>query len=158
MRTFLLLVLGLPTLMPPGMCVCQLVPCRSGETQGLPALETALVTAPPDTKRCCCPGRRLKAESGDTTLADAPKSAPSPAKSPPHSPRPTEHAPNCPALTGGSLVTAVLPVVALDLAFADVGIYTSLPTAREVRAVLSDRLSSYGTSPPVYLAHCSLVI
>lgn len=155
MRIFLLLVLGLPMLMPPGMCVCQFAPCVGAESNSTPAFEPRSASEPTEGKRCCC-DRRLKAERDEASRPDDPK--PAPGRLPLHDNQPADHGPNCPVVTGGSLVTAVLPVVALHLAFADVGIYTSLPTARAVRAVLSDRLSSYGTSPPVYLAHCSLVI
>ena len=90
LRHLLALVVGLPMLMPPGMCACQFVPCRDASTE---YQETSSDTVAVAAERCKCSTHRNAVE---LTSSDEPVAKSSPS----HVPH--DHAPGCPAKLGAT--------------------------------------------------------
>lgn len=155
MRSLFLLVAGLPMLMPPGMCVCQFVPCR---TAAVPLATTQLLASqgPRHAPDCtCCRSHRLEA-SADTSPRDyGPEATPG---SPSPCPLPGKHWPGCPAALGVAPVQVALPTTAVlpdaDLAGGRVQIVVE-PAAPVLRVNASPVAPE---TPPLFLAHCTLLI
>lgn len=95
-RAVLTILVGLPMLMPPGMCLCEYLPCP---TDGIVAVSEAGSPAAEElssqTHRCSCGHRRLLAELGREAVSEAVGSKHI------HSdpfPKPEKHHPGCPAV------------------------------------------------------------
>lgn len=154
MRSLVLLLVGLPLLMPPGMCVCQLVPC--GSAQAAP-VATATAPTPPAPEECCCKKRAAAAPTtGDKAGA---WSQSSPDRHHPTSPDSGKHQPGCPAATGFVVEARVTlppsPVsLHIDLAPVPVAFVAEVGTARSPAPERTQRLPI----APIFIAQCTLLI
>lgn len=146
LRHLLALVVGLPMLMPPGICVCQFVPCGDASTE---YQETSSETVAVATERCKCSTHRDKTElaSTDELLAKL---------SPGHAPH--EHAPGCPAKLGTTPNKIAPPPLvapdALDLAVSYCWVEVQSIASRK----LTDEVLVQGSPPPLFLAHCAFLL
>ena len=98
MRFLVAILVGLPLLLPPGMCLCQFVPCATADPNTAESgviQETSARVA--ETSGCSCGKHRVKA----TTSSDNAIGQPCAASNQSSFPVPHEHAPGCPALRSG---------------------------------------------------------
>lgn len=153
LRTVVTLLVVVPLLMPPGMCICQFAPNATaaagtgGRTErGLRAGHTA---APHSDCRCdsCC--NRTPAggdERGPMPTDDAPPAGPG------------KHAPGCPAVLGDVPTKMAAPVVTLHFDAPGGFTGTRLPDPASPAGRGRERSTVSATSPPLFISHCSLQI
>ena len=151
MRTLLLLAVGLPMLMPPGVCVCQFVPYEPGgaaEPARTVDVSAALQDSA-DAQRCgCC--RRDRSSGGDFTHGAAPAKNPGPV--------PGKHWPGCPAAIGAAPVKVAVPAPTPFQPDAPACLFVAHTAEPRLPSVSADFTSTAPAAPPLYLSHCTLLI
>lgn len=159
LRALVALLLAIPQLMPPGMCICQFVP-----TSEQPAAPTQLpspgrVTAGHVADRgqkCSCESCRNQASSVDRTDAGEAQGTKR-ADRDPAKPGPVKHPPGCPAALGAMptkmLVSAVTVQVDSDAVCYMLTVESALAVARATAWV-----SPQTGDPPLFISHCTLLI
>lgn len=153
-RAVLTVLLALPMLVPPGMCVCQFVPCghvRAGTTVSAPTQ----VDVPVASGRCCrCASKSTRNERVEPTqLAGTRHVEP---RVP--TPGPADHMPGCPASVEAAVrnVSHVAdPVPSLGLPSVA---WLSRPAAPVDSQRLNDRWIVINQATPLFLAHRALLI
>lgn len=148
MRTLLLLLVVPALLMPPGMCVCQFVPCGEDVRSG----SGACGVGPSEATEVCC---TCSHADRDDPTANAPCSCPL-GGGKPH-PSPGKPWPDCPVVTGEApdkFTTPAPVLLALDPA-AVVLWDVETPAAPAGR---TQQVSPRLASPPLFISQCSLVI
>jgi hypothetical protein len=160
-RVLLTILAGLPMLMPPGMCICQFVPCgrASADETRLPVPTDGAVTVAVDSGPSCgCGHRRSQSQQakqkpgkpGGLENIPVDHSAPNPL--------PGQHAPGCPAALTAATEKVALPTSQLQtllvLALDFVG---SAPVSSEMDGP-SERVTIRPHSPPLFLSYCTLLI
>ena len=157
-RALVLFLILPPLLMPPGMCICQLVPTTSASTTppSAPAEQPTASHAASPRPDCTCYSCRSQAasgapEHGDRHLAQTPTEEP-------FGPEPGKHWPGCPAAVGSAPLVVVLPTVTTPVDLA--AITTSFAPAAEtvVSAIRAVPVSAPAVSPPLFISHCTLLI
>ena len=147
LRQLLALIVGLPMLMPPGMCVCQFMPCNNASNG---YVRTSYVSTGDPDKCCKCSSRSdragLVAPIGGTVAKSSPGQLPH------------EHAPSCPAALGAtpnkiSPAPFVMPP-SLDLAVSYFWVEIQTISSRGQQ----DEALVQGSPPPLFLAHCSFLL
>ena len=160
MRTLLLLLVAPTLLMPPGMCICQFVPCGGEMGTGRGDLSASLrpSTQTATSATCTCEKRRSGGQdqrsSGVSTCDDCgsrtggEKPCPCPGK----------HWPGCPAVTGEDQAKLAPPssavLFSLHLA-CDFVERVQDPAAPVCRL---DFTPVRPVSSPLFISHCSLLI
>jgi hypothetical protein len=156
-RTFIVLLVGLPLLMPPGMCVCQFVPCERSDVSAVTPSETD-GTAP----TCCC-ARKARRERADARpdasgLTAGDSSVKGSARDRTPSPRPANHDAGCPASLSVAF-SKVSPANPLTVAAADrTGESVALPATPTLSFAMTDLAAEGPSALPLYLSHCTLLI
>jgi hypothetical protein len=160
-RIVVTFLVAFQSLVPPGMCLCQFVPCavnpRSKETApAMPASRTASAAEP-----CCscaarwsAAGTKALSPAGDRAALDREAL---PKHSCPH-PAPGEPWPDCPVVSAGPEArAAILP--AAEQAAADTAVHFGLliVEASSPRAVVANLLVA-PSAPPLFVRHCALLI
>lgn len=158
MRTLLLLLLAPALLMPPGVCLCQFVPC--GESAGVPRSGLPASTRPSCggqfEETCACAKRRLAADGRKPTAAAEGRAAVFGDEKPAQ--LPGKHSQGCPAVTGedqaklAQTPSPVLPSADLTCHVFQLVDTPARPAAREERAPVRP------VSSPLFIAHCALLI
>lgn len=154
MKTFLLLAVGLPLLMPPGMCICQFVPC--GESTGSGLGGRAELERTRTSTGCSCAPRRggTQAAAGGIPACRDSGTTPGGQKS---CPFPAKPWPDCPVVTGTAPDKFPTPApVLFTLDLASVVVWSVEVPATPVGRV--DHISLRPASSPLFISHCSLVI
>jgi len=146
LRHLLALVVGLPMLMPPGMCVCQFVPCSDASTE---YQETSSDTAAVAAERCKCSTHRNAVE---LTSSDEPVAK----SSPRHVPH--DHAPGCPAKLGATPNKIAPPPLVAPHALDLVVSYFWVEAQSIASRGLADEVLVQGSPPPLFLAHCAFLL
>lgn len=152
LRAVLTFLIGLPMLMPPGMCLCEYLPCpddaNSASSQfKLPAGQDL----GPETHRCDCGRRRQRAEVGATGVSiDTELTSLVP------SPQPEKHHPGCPALDKNeSRIVVRAETVVLPPAIVAVTVFV----AEDDHAVIGcDERKIAAPSSPLVISHGPLLI
>ncbi len=157
-RLLLTILVGLPMLMPPGMCLCQFVPCghASADETRLPSSGEGAVNAVADSGGCGhCRSRSAQAKQepgkpGNRENVPVEDSDPVPL--------PGQHAPGCPAALSAGTEKMALPTsqvqTLLLLALDCVG-FTAASTNANIAV---ERVTSHVHSLPLFLSHCTLLI
>ncbi len=155
LRTIVTYLAVLPMLMPPGVCVCQLVPGG----------RAAAATAPPpptghaaDGRRgCVCASCRERQPEAGTSTSDGPGDRPS--DDGPRRPVPAEHWPGCPAADGAMPPTSVVPPSVTGHLALDLPGTALCPAADVVTAPVrpGPPALSAGSPPPLFISHCALL-
>lgn len=160
MRTLLLLLIAPVMLMPPGMCICQFVPCGWEMGTGRGDLSASLRSSSQTTTTvtCTCDKRRSGSQdhrsSGVSTSQD--RETASGGEKP--CPCPGKPWPGCPAVTGEDQAKVAPPPSAvlssLDLACEFVQ-FVEVPAVPVARV---DFKSLHPASSPLFICHCTLLI
>jgi len=152
LQSVLLFLVGLPMLMPPGMCVCQFGICHG--VPSAPELAEADPALEPDA-RCCCASRAAR----DATIPAGSKALPILFAGGPKSHRlPGQHTPGCPASLGPVMArTAILAAPVAVPAVPQVSMdFVSASSAEPLGTTA--HLPPSIVAPPLYLSHCTFVI
>lgn len=156
LRNAVLFLAVLPTLMPPGMCLCKLVPVT---TVAAPATSWK-ATAPHDAaagRKCRCDSCHTKALSpsheAETIAPPSPAATPDSQQS-----TPSERQPCCPAAVGSVPLVTVLPPAAVHISV-DATVCVVL-RADELAASDGYSVTPVATYPtrPLIITHCTLLI
>lgn len=153
MTRALLLLLVLPSLlMPPGTCVCRLLPVTNVST----TTRTSGLTSEDITRHTGNPQPNCSCESCRVRVDDAERDHPVP---PTRVPSVPDHLPGCPAAVGAVVLDVIVsPVLspALDPS-ATVGIVTPTVEHRPALARVTSEAPPT-VDPPLFISHCSLLI
>jgi len=148
MRVVLALLIGLPLLMPPGVCLCQFVPCHAAPTPAAPACDASAEDPPRPGSRCRCRAVHPSEQA-------PPQDQPTPA-----TPRPTppDHQPDCPGFAVPTLAQPPVPAdpapLLLDLSWESAVLFVAwVPVAR---APLPS--ADQHPTPPRLALFCTLLI
>ena len=145
-RSVLTILVALPMLVPPGMCVCQFAPVGSESAGTSFQLEVRHTAGRSD---CHCESCRVRV-ADDRGREAKPSDAP---VAPGHG----DHAPHCPAALGDLPTKMAVPAFAIHLD-ADVGFVSAVVEPIVIRARVRDSVHLVMTSPPLFISHCALVI
>lgn len=153
-RPVLSLLAVLPMLMPPGMCLCQLVPARAG---GFGSYPTSAADRDPIRHADGCRCESCREPSAPTEPANGTRPDLLPTDGP--RPAPLPGWPCCPAVlnvAGVNTAVLVTPVL-LPCAFpaAPVDFAAAPPCSPFTRP---DRDSAPSYDPPLFICHCALLI
>jgi hypothetical protein len=155
MRVLMAIVVGLPLLMPPGVCICQYLPCAHAtppevRTAGTAACETEKPSS------CACLRHRTHGtrvnEHGDASAAAA-----AVADRETTCPGRHEHSPGCPVVANAHKVLPGASPRLLAFAFAS----AELPAVIDLRSEGVKRAGATSVQPvgsPIYLTFCALLI
>jgi hypothetical protein len=156
-RAVLAILVGLPMLMPPGMCLCEYLPCPDESSTIVDSLSVDENASECQSNHCRCGHRRHRPSAAEQPTRIVKTSAGIGVHSAPV-PHSDKHHPGCPAAIGPISVQASprnapvlmpIPIIAPEVAFSSV-------IASNVNVPVQD------TSPlPLnrrYIAHCSLLI
>jgi hypothetical protein len=160
-RVLLTILAGLPMLMPPGMCICQFVPCgrASGDETRLPLPAVGAVSVEADSGPSCGCGHRRSRSQQVTQEPGKPGGWQSiPVDHPSPGPLAGQHAPGCPAAMTAATEKVALPTfqvhTLLVLALDCTGF---TPVSVEVNSA-AERVTIRPHSPPLFLSFCTLLI
>jgi hypothetical protein len=152
-RAVVTVLVAVPMLMPPGMCLCQFAPAgtTAAGTRSAAARTSVPGHSPGDGRDCRCDSCR-----GQALTLGGQESAPA---GPPTHPEPGKHAPGCPASLGDTPTKMASPALALHLdANPAPGFVSAVVETRRARGRDRDAASHADSSPPLFLSHCSLLI
>ena len=149
-RAFVLLLI-LPTLlMPPGVCICRIVPLAGEPVAPLSPRHAALSHAVSPRPDCSCNSCRTR------TAAACGQEDQTPPDRGPAGPR--DHWPGCPAAVGAVPLSMVVPTAAVTPEFpATVGFFTPVVEAVAFPARVT-AAPSPAASPPLFISFCTLLI
>ncbi|MBA4067790.1 MAG: hypothetical protein C0501_29650 [Isosphaera sp.] len=154
-RLLALLLMLPPTLMPPGMCVCRLIPGVPSPTAPRPAPTAHQLPAPhaenprPD---CSCESCR----SRPTPAAPESDDTPSPHDRP-TDPGPGKHWPGCPAVDAAPL-SMVVPAVTVPADLVAPATFSTLLAGAAASPARVEPLRPPATARPLFISHCALLI
>lgn len=161
LRVLLTILVGLPMLMPPGMCICQFVPCgraATDETRLPLSADGAAMVGADSGPSCGCVHRRSRSQQAKQEFGKPGGLESIPVDPPSPWPLPGQHAPGCPAAMTAATEKVALPtfqvntllVLALDfVGFTPVSVEVNRP---------AERVTIRPHSPPLFLAFCRLLI
>jgi hypothetical protein len=156
-RAVVTLLVTLPMLMPPGMCICQFVPIGTTHAGPLPV---RTVSHDADAGRHCtcvtCQTREQDPSAGEQSR-DCGHPA-RPCGDGPSPPVPGKHWPGCPAALGTAPTKMVVAPATVPV---DVGTGLCFTDPLVGPGILVRRVNSTpvpAISPPLYLSHCALLI
>lgn len=156
LRVLALLLMLPPTLLPPGMCVCQFVPLgKASAARQSPSHARGVSAAHAATPRPDCSCDSCRSPSTERGAADdrpPPFSVESPAD-----PGPGKHWPGCPAAVGAAPLDVVVTAVTApaDLVVL-VDLFWPAPGAAVSRTPVP--MVTLRAIPPLYISHCALLI
>lgn len=160
-RVLLTILVGLPMLMPPGMCLCQFLPCgRASADESRPPSPGVQTVRPgvDSVPSCGCGQRRSRSQQAQQEPGKPGGWENIPADHSSPGPLPGQHAPGCPAAMTAATDKVALPtsqvqkllVLAADFfGFTPVSVKAAIPV---------ERVTSYPHSPPLFLSLCTLLI
>lgn len=152
-RAVLTVLLVLPMLVSPGMCVCQFVPCGRVRCESPRTTLASIDRSLSSRASCRCAKPCNRAERGSRSHGAVAKQLADlrPA------PVPIDHIPGCPASVESTVRKVSLPADAIptvDLQ-AVAWVFTPVRTSRQR---YSDRLARFPADAPLFVSHCSLLI
>jgi hypothetical protein len=156
-RALLAILVGLPMLMPPGMCLCEYLPCPDESSTIVDSVSVDENASECQSTHCRCGHRRHRPSAAQQPTRVVKRSAGIGVYSAPV-PYSDRHHPGCPATIGPISVQASLrntpvlmpiPMIAPEVAFSSV-------IDSNFTAPVQD--TSSPPSNPRYIAHCSLLI
>jgi len=145
-RLVLTLLIALPMLVPPGMCICQFAPVGSASAGTSYQLEVRHAAGRSDCRCESCSGRVADDHGRKVKPSDSPVV-----------PKHDDHAPHCPAALGDLPTKMAVPALVIHLD-TDVGFVSAVVERNVFRAQDRDIVSHVSTSPPLFISHCTLVI
>ena len=146
LRQLLTLVVSLPMLMPPGMCVCQFVAYGDAATEHRETSSDTAVSVPVFCK--CSTHQHVT----DLVSTDEPAATSSPGQFP------HEHDPSCPALLG-TTPNKVAPTQLVGPHSFDVVVsYFWIQVQAVSCQAQPDEVLVQGSPPPLFLAHCAFLL
>lgn len=151
----LVLLLILPTLlMPPGMCICRLMPAASATpTPAFPSGKTTASHAADPRPDCSCDSCRARAAALAHSGSGTEPTSPSPSDS-----GPAKHSPGCPAAADAAPLGLLLPTTTVQVDFvATSGLFTTI-SELVVSTVRVAPVPKLDCSPPLFISHCTLLI
>ncbi len=156
-RTVVTILVAVPLLMPPGMCLCQFAPAGHvfATTWAEATRQEHAAHTPGSRPDCRCDSCRERAVGPD--LPAGSQGRPSPDGPPPSGPG--KHPPGCPAALGDMPTKVSAPAVTIPFDANPGPCFDSLvagPTA-PVRGA-REGVSAQAASPPLFISHCSLLI
>jgi hypothetical protein len=161
LRSAVLLLVGLPMLMPPGMCICQFVPCESARPQTSTASEpvqTAQASPEVGSGHSCRCKHRKAAQSPQPTGAEPSRAGQLVGRGGPTHHAPSDHSPLCPVYQAAdkSKTVATPPLIVCDFAAEaiDAPVVVTQTFGRRLHPLRSPALLVV----PLFVSHCSLVI
>jgi hypothetical protein len=156
-RALLAILVGLPMLMPPGMCLCEYLPCPDESSTTVDSVSVDENASAGQSTHCRCGHRRHCLSAAEQAPRVVKRSAGIGVRSAPV-PHPDKHHPGCPATIGPISVHASprntpvlmpIPMIAPEVAFSSV-------IASNFTVPVQD--TSSPPSNPHYIAYCSLLI
>lgn len=162
-RVLLTILVGLPMLMPPGMCFCQFVPYgrASAGDNSLPFPTDHHVGAGKASGRSCgCCSSRCGSDPAERDPGKPGDQPTIPAQDSDHVPLPGRHAPGCPFAFTAATERVALPNTPSPVQMLLVPIvnFVGFLTIRVKPTIPSVRVSNCIHSPPLFVVHCSLLI
>jgi hypothetical protein len=145
-RLLLTILIALPMLMPPGMCVCQFAPIASNEAVTRFEMEERHVAGRTDCHCASCLGRAVDDVGRKAMPYDSPVA-----------PKHDDHSPHCPAALGDLPTKMAVPAITIHLD-TDVGFISAVVEGVAIRARTIDVVNKTESFPPLFISHCTLVI
>jgi hypothetical protein len=163
-RALVLLLVAPALLMPPGMCICQFVPCGgiAEPASALPSSGSLRADARfTETTACTCGSRHARSSAEKTPSGAACSShdcgsGSSDNKNP--CPLPGKQWPGCPAAVGSAVTKLSPPASALFLAFDFSSVYVGLVTESVTPVSRVCLTSVLPAATPLFVSHCALLI
>lgn len=160
-RVLFAMLVGIPLLTPPGVCLCDFLPCTRGHDSVAAARKTE---AEPEAqasnpKGCRCHRHRTE-ESATKSPAETADAQGRALEHDSHCPSRPDHAPTCPAKNHlaakiRSSVASMQPIIGLSSGLVE----PLTPVAAKVGRVLSSASDfRRPADSPIYLTFCALVI
>lgn len=159
-RFLVAFLVGLPLLMPPGVCICQFLPCAKAAANNtrLPATRKVTPVLSEGRSSCNCHRHRVSVtietanDGGDVTSTSAKQSDPLPNDR-------HQHAPGCPAAVQSadkSHFTGTPRLMLKDVT----GVMALLPLLVHRPGTVQSRptISHRSADSPIFLTFCTLVI
>ena len=157
LRVLALILMLPPALMPPGMCVCRLIPGAPSPTTGTSPTGHELQASHAENPRPDCSCESCRSRPSPPAPAEPDHSVtPSPADQPTDS-GPGKHWPGCPAVDAAPLSMAVPAVTVPADPVAAVGLFTQLARA-DVSPVRTGPEPQPVATQPLFISHCALLI
>lgn len=153
MRTALAFLALLPTLMPPGMCICQFAPAIRVAPVSQSAVnieETASAHLANTKSRCSCDSCRVQA----LPVAEIPLAAADGAPSQ----EPIQHAPGCPAAADAVPLTLLIQSATIPIDASATLDFLSPIWLPSVPTVCLHSVALLQSAPPLFISHCALLI
>jgi hypothetical protein len=141
-------------LMPPGTCICRLVP-GGGDSGGAVAVHgQPVLHTTKDSANCCCEGCRTSKEDAYARHHDEQPTKPIDG---PTQPAPEKHWPGCPAASDAIPLSVVVQPSTVPVDYVVEACYFthSETVATLVRSI---RVPTPVVSPPLFISHCALLI
>lgn len=152
LRAVLTVLIAVPMLMPPGMCLCQFASAASACSPSAPLHDAGH----PASVDCCCDSCRERAGAISAVSQEEEKPRPSDR---PASPHPGKHAPGCPAALGDIPNKMATAAVTLHLdASPAVGFVSAVVSATAPRSHDRDIETVAIIALPLFISHCALLI
>lgn len=144
-----------PMLMPPGTCICRLVP--GGDSFAAPPIADLEETSPAPAAKVhanCCEGCRTSKEDAYARHHNEQPTKPTDG---PTQPAPEKHWPGCPAASDAIPLSVVVQPSTVPVDYVVEACYFthSETVATQVRSI---RVPTPVVSPPLFISHCALLI
>lgn len=160
-RVLLTSLVGLPMLMPPGMCLCQFLPCGRASAAGSGQTSAGEAAASPGVESapsCGCRNQRGNSEQAKQEPGKPGGWENLPAGDSCPVPLPGGHAPGCPAACSSAAEKVALPGFQIQILAAPALSFVGIAAVNDKANVPAYGLPAHVHSPPLFLAHCTLLI
>ncbi len=153
-RTVLTVLLALPMLMSPGMCVCQFVPCGRVRCESPRTTSVSNDQSPASRASCRC-AKQCKRAKWDSRSHEVPAKRLADLRP---APVPLDHVPGCPASVESAVRKVSLPADTIPTVDLPAVAWAYTPVCAFRQRYSDHRLARFPTDAPLFVSHCSLLI